>query len=574
MTHAETIYIVSNAIGWAAFIAIAWMAGTRPGPRSAWLPAAAIGVLLALGRWPVMFYPQELNIDESQMIAQAMKYGIAPVPWLHVDGTTSGPVNSYWLILPSLLGMPFGYPAARMMGLVCVWLFLCFSFLTARAYVSTRAGLLLCAPFLAFLAFIRDSEFIHYSSEHVPIALVSAEVYFCARIVGGRDVRNRDRWIVAMLAGAIPFTKLQATPIAASLAMLAIAFDMARARRLPAAGIGARSIRGALMAYGIGVAVPVVLILGPVAAAGSLRDFWISYVRFGAAYGEGVGNRWGILLQLLQSIPRFAWFAGTMVAVSGAFVLVALVLRSLDNRGVPAVLIAVVSSASTLLAVVIPGRPYPHYMLLLLIPLTCLVLAAVVVSGAGNWRKQKTVEILGAVACLAFVINALVSRQSELRSWLDAARYRLGPSAVSEPARTIAARAMPGDVMAIWGWEPRLYVETGLPPGTRDSVTFGALAGGPYRDYYLCRYVFDMEHWRPRFFLDVVRTGAFTFNDRATSGHEQFAQLETLIRTRYTSAGEIGEPGAGYRLYQLNDVDSSTRSDPAGDSSASMCSGD
>ena len=54
-------------------------------------------------------YPAELNVDESQMLSQGMKFLVDPMPWRSVDGATSGPLNSYIISLLLLVGISPGY---------------------------------------------------------------------------------------------------------------------------------------------------------------------------------------------------------------------------------------------------------------------------------------------------------------------------------------------------------------------------------------------------------------------------------------------------------------------------------
>ena len=61
--------------------------------------ALFFSAMLAL-RWAGISYGNELNPDESQMLAQAMRFVSHPVPWRDVDGTTSGPLNSLLLTVP------------------------------------------------------------------------------------------------------------------------------------------------------------------------------------------------------------------------------------------------------------------------------------------------------------------------------------------------------------------------------------------------------------------------------------------------------------------------------------------
>ena len=61
------------------------------------------GALLVL-RLPQIKWNAEVNPDESQMLAQAMRLLSHPVPWRDMDSTTSGPLNTMWLSLPMYFG--------------------------------------------------------------------------------------------------------------------------------------------------------------------------------------------------------------------------------------------------------------------------------------------------------------------------------------------------------------------------------------------------------------------------------------------------------------------------------------
>src|SRR2546429_1875317 len=76
---------------------------------SAWLVAPLLALVVLASRLPAISLRSELNPDESQMMAQALRLGIDPVPWRGMDGTTSGPVNTWVLFLAHGLGMPLDY---------------------------------------------------------------------------------------------------------------------------------------------------------------------------------------------------------------------------------------------------------------------------------------------------------------------------------------------------------------------------------------------------------------------------------------------------------------------------------
>lgn len=76
--------------------------------------------LVVLMRLPILLFNQEINPDESQIIAHAITLSQYPTYWESVDGTTIGPINNYMLLIPAFLGLGFDYTAIRLLGLVWV----------------------------------------------------------------------------------------------------------------------------------------------------------------------------------------------------------------------------------------------------------------------------------------------------------------------------------------------------------------------------------------------------------------------------------------------------------------------
>src|SRR5690348_12303756 len=62
-----------------------------------------LGLALIAARWPTLLLNQQLNPDESQLIAATLGFMHDPVPWRGADVNTSGPFNSYVLLVPVVL---------------------------------------------------------------------------------------------------------------------------------------------------------------------------------------------------------------------------------------------------------------------------------------------------------------------------------------------------------------------------------------------------------------------------------------------------------------------------------------
>jgi hypothetical protein len=93
--------------------------------------------------------------------------------------------------------------------------------------------------------------------------------------------------------------------------------------------------------------------------------------------------------------------------------------------------------------------------------------------------------------------------------------------------------------MAMWGWEPHLLVETGMPHGTREAHSSSQLTPWSMRHFFTVRYLADMERRQPAWFVDAVGPGAFVYENRAGYGHETVPALSRLIATHYEFLGEV-----------------------------------
>src|SRR5262249_9522222 len=126
--------------------------------------ALAFSAMLVL-RWAKITYGNEINQDESQMLAQAMRFLAHPIPWRDVDGTTSGPLNSLLLSVVLWFGAPASWETARLVLFAANCGVALFVYLSVRRFLTAPESQFVLMPLVLFYGFAASMDFTHYSSE-------------------------------------------------------------------------------------------------------------------------------------------------------------------------------------------------------------------------------------------------------------------------------------------------------------------------------------------------------------------------------------------------------------------------
>ena len=482
----------------------------------------SMAAVILLFRWPVVLYNAPLNVDESQASAQALRLAKDLIPWRSIDAITVGPLYSGVLLVLYKFGIPIRYITMHVLNYVIFVAVLTLLFLTVRRLDGGWAARWSVLPVAGLLCSSLAPDLSHYSSEMVPILLISLGVFLVTKGLREAGHHRGLMFGAGICLGAIPFAKLQAT----LLALLLVVFTVL-------AGIRLKRNR---IPFAAGLMIPAVAILLPVILAGSWQDFWESYVRFGVSYRHSETDRTGAVRALIALVGPLTPFLAIAFSIIAVGFLLSLRPEARASRGKRlrwlGSLIFLVASCYVVWA---PGSGFPHYIILTFPAI--LLASGLALSGLESGLHLLSARRSKLVFPILFTLMFggpffFLDAAETTRTLREQRELRHAPP---DPVTAeIARHARPGDSVAIWGWEPRYWVETETIPATRDGN--GHLLAFQVDPRVRARYLKDFLSQPPPVFVDAVTKGAGMFDaflgDKGLN-HEDFPELARVIQDQY-----------------------------------------
>lgn len=560
--HLQSMHRIGSILLAALVVFIAcvpWMrSGERLPPVRGYFahPASfflAIAALIFWARLPGLLPPM-LNPDEGLFTAAAVRLLQDPLFWKSVDTGSSGPLNIVVLMWPGLLGWVPDLASSRLTGLTLVIVSTSLFYATLGRLYDEGVARIATLPVVMTFAFMQIPDFVHYSGEHGPILLLSIMLYVIARTYVQREDApvNGLAFLVGLLAGLMPFTKLQGLPIA--FALYLVFLHVLWSRRKASAGHAARAL-GCSVLGGVLPAAVVALYLTAFALwepflRSYLQTNLLFYADFNALgkpsklanfVGLMIGTTHLYVLTILTSlflVPA-AWLALKRGSASGSKVWI--------GYAVPYLLFSVAAVAR-------PGNPFPHYLLFLIMPMGLMLGTTL---GAAN----ASAAAQGLLRPVPFGRRPLLLTLALLlgSGLIVADRIRLGNDFLPRHkryldnfrgpiAQAIRRAAPPGSNLAVWGFSLDLYSESGMVQSNRYGTTLWQIEKNPLQTYFLREFMADIEQSQSVLFVDAMVPGMFYMGpiDPALHGHDAFPELARYVEAHY----ELIDTVRGVRIYR------------------------
>jgi hypothetical protein len=290
-------------------------------------------------------------------------------------------------------------------------------------------------------------------------------------------------------------------------------------------------------------------VLAPVISAGLWSEFVNRYVLFGLFYGpENIFRHPATRLQITVYFMDYVQYSLVCLLGFGAFATVLKLLNRTSERDRSWFVGFGVSLGYLLLTIAVILKPrnlFPHYLLLLVPP--ALIFVAWSVRGLLRGsrpgfftRYQWALPILFIAACIFPQVNNWSMHMRNRPQLSD----RTTPDLVLE---AIKASTKPGDSIAIWGYAPEYFVESGCLSASRFAV-INSVQGGDY-DSYRADFVADLKEHRPAVFIDATAGGLWGFDNVGwvhpleNARYTMYPPLADYINTHYHLKAQIQPPG-------------------------------
>ncbi|HMD69782.1 MAG TPA: hypothetical protein VKF41_00480 [Bryobacteraceae bacterium] len=561
--------------------------------RVALFAGVAIGLLLC--RFPLLL-KEASNPDESQFLAAAHKLFFDPVFFRSLDCGTTGPFNVYPLMLPALVGVSPDYASGRLLAILLIFLSLYFLYRAIAQAGPDYVARLAILPAFGFFSVVAYPDFVHNSSEHVSLPLISLALFAGLRCV--RDPRRHALPLIGLgaLAATAYFAKQQSVPIVAAAAAVAMAcvYVNREARRwwrpiaLLAAGFAPLPLLNAWICAATGTwhDFVTVYVFGNIRYAQTSQKFLDELPRFAAllpstresrflvvaflvacavaAYAvvrRPTQNRFRLLLEIGAVSAAVVAVSSRIVSTSGlsagwpcvavffatAAAVAFLVTEAFggDRERFWLGLMSAAVLAASVFSMYIAHRMFTHYLLLMVIPL-CATMGWMLLRQLSSAERSRLpgAQAAGPAARLPglpFVIlflalfagYSLCLRRNAMANFES---YH-PETMVSPEARFIQSLTRPGPTLAIWGWHHDLYVRAGRPPALRDSSIGNELVSQAAGEYYRRRYLTDMRRHRPDMFVDALKVSC-CWVDNPGNRFELVPAIKSYIDSNYIQVAD------------------------------------
>ena len=481
------------------------------------------------------FMVWHIHDDESQHIAEGLTLAENPAFWKSVDGTTVGPIAIYLVAAIKWLGFPVYFHSIRILNILLWFIISIFIYRIFRLKFGVAESRVLTLPVFILYPLFFHSEYISYNGEISAALLITITTYGIIRYFQQPD--KRLLILIGFLLVLLPFTKIQV-----GLAAFLIGIFLL---------IRVRKSTSNVFYLLLGVAIPFFAVLIYLLSTNTFMDFWQSYIINNIFYtvsGVGLEAKRGFLMNIFKYAFIIVKVKETRIIFFYAHIFFLIYLfnflknKEFKDETKHSDLYLLLLFLLIAIVVIFPGNLFPHYAIML-IPASLLIIGFFY----AMYARKILIGFQNEVFILLFVvIPGLVNLSSNVL-FAEQAESREEYAEILEISDQLCELKKPDDRMALWGWTNQLYPEANLMMGTREAHTQRQILAEDQQEYYISRYLIDLEKNKPAFFVDTTERDTWIF-DYEKHNYRNFPRIYQYINEHYEFVIEI----FGAEIYKRN----------------------
>ena len=476
-----------------------------------------------------LFGYELLNIDESQMMANAIRLQLNGFNIFEFDGTSSGFLNSLILTWPSLLGLDITYLSTRFTALILISLTLYFCFLYLRFEVNKLISFLIISPALLLFSLTNDPDYQHYSSELLSTLFIIITLYGFRSYIETNKIYSL--LIGLFLLGLVIFSKTQIIPTAIILCFSISLYFLWKKNYF-------MIFKNLLIFFG-----PIAIIIFSYFLAGYLKDYYINYFEFSKAVvskyslGENINPK-NVITEnvstkskifdhlLLNSV--FHYFYLKIILTFYLFLLM-LSFKKTNKIFNYSFFLIIICIISVLMSIIITGAIYRHYFIPL-VPLTALFVGSIFTMVANILGRSFIFKIPIYFFFIIFVASFLFENKKFYAQRYEKNQFNFQKINLNSPKVLDYLGVQKGNIY-IWGWAPQWYVFSYLFPSDRATISQKNIENYSNKEYFNSRLIKDLEDNKPNIIIDFVKPKSFLYTNPELGINN--SPLKNLIKKKY-----------------------------------------
>ncbi len=423
-------------------------------------------VLVLLSKIYLAFLGYEINYDESIHLSQAKaiaENGL--VYWKDLASGSSGPINTYFILLFYYLGMPINYETIHFICALLTAINWVLYTQTLKNIKTPPTGLFL-SSFIALLYFVnlKEWDFMNYHTELLPISILVLTIY----LFSVYNLTNKIYLLV--IIGFLFFWaflgKIQTIPFIGFFGICYLYFAKHH------------SIFKKIIAFSVGALSGTLLLLGLALKFDFLQKMYFYYIErnIDYSYSSAIQNLWNYTFASPQNFENAFVISNYSIVIISGFFIWFMQYKSKSFKKIELSLLALLWIV-TIYTIFKTGRQYGHYFYFLIFPLFTQI------AWVGNFtfalKKSVTKNILFLIPSiliitqLAYTYDAIANNKPIYIDGhiLGSEKERsLKNTALSNNIRQIVQKkAITTPKMLVWGWGGSIHILSGIPQSTPDN---------------------------------------------------------------------------------------------------------